>query len=420
MRCTDRHPSTRPRMLRRFDGYVARMDPADSPSRLVRMFVELCALPSPAREEGPAADFVRGFADGIGVGVVEDDAAARVPAGCGNLLLTLPPTAPGTPIFLCAHLDTVALNDALEPVLQEREGSQVVTNARPAILGGDNKAAVAVMLELMRELVEQSTPHAGLEVLLTPCEEIGLLGAKAFDTSVLQARFGYVFDHADDIGKVVVEAPTQISLRACFTGRAAHSGIAPEQGRSAIRAAADAIAAMPHGRVDARTTVNVGLIEGGTAVNIVPERCVLRGEVRSLDHDRCGRIAQEVLAACTDAATRHEVDVDVDMREEYRSYRLRERDPVLAHALAALRAAGVEPQLVPCGGGSDANVFNADGVACANICNAMRRIHTSDEYIDVADLHRMLDVARQLVLLARDAHEDGDATASTAAPDGHP
>lgn len=382
------------------------LSPEDAPP-VLRTFIDLAAIPSEARDEGRAASWVRGYLEGLGLEVLEDDAATTIPggAGMGNLLARLAPTpgVTGTPIFLCAHLDTVALEDEVVPVLEDREGVLVVTNEREAILGGDNKAAAAVLLELARELVQSGEPHAGLELVFTPCEEIGLLGAKAFDVSTLDAAFGYVFDHANDIGKIVVEAPSQVSITATFTGQASHSGIAPEQGRSAIRAAADAIAAMPHGRIDERTTANVGIIAGGTAVNIVPERCVLQGEVRSLDHEHAAAVTEDVLAAFTDAATRHAVDLDVARIDEYRAYSFTERARPVAHARRALAAAGYEPQLVPCGGGADANVFNANGKQCANLCNGMRKIHTTEEYIEVRDLTGMLEVARQLVRLARES-----------------
>ncbi len=385
---------------------VEAMSPEEAPP-VLHTFLELCAIPSPARHEERAAAWCRGYLEGLGLEVHEDDAAETIPrggAGCGNLYVHLPPTegASGTPIFLCAHLDTVALEDEVVPVIEDRDGVACVTNEREAILGGDNKAAVAVMLEVVRELVESGDPHAGVELVLTPCEEIGLLGAKAFDTSRLYASFGYVFDHANDIGKLVRQAPSQVSLTAHFMGTASHSGIAPEAGRSAIRAAADAIAAMPHGRIDEQTTANVGLIEGGTAVNIVPEHCTLKAEVRSLDHDTAAAVTEDVLAAWTDAATRHSVDLDVQRRDEYRAYAFTEKTPVVAHAMRALEASGYTPELVPCGGGSDANVFNHDGMPCVNLPNAMRMIHTTDEYIEVRSLIEMLDVCRNLVRLARD------------------
>lgn len=379
--------------------------PAELAQPVLRTFLDLAAIPSEARDEGRVAAWCHGYLEGLGLEVIEDDAATTIPgggAGSGNLYARLAPTpgVSGTPIFLCAHIDTVALEDEIDPVIEDRDGVLCVTNDRTAILGGDNKAAVAVMLELVRELIQSGEPHAGVELVLTPCEELGLLGAKAFDASTLQASFGYVFDHANDIGQIVAQAPSQVSIAATFTGVAAHSGIAPEQGRSAVRAAADAIAAMPHGRIDEQTTANVGVITGGTARNIVPERCTLHAEVRSLDHERAAAVTEDVLAAFTDAATRHAVDLDVSSIDEYRAYAFTERTPAVAHAMRALEATGYTPTLVPCGGGADAHIFNQAGVPCVNLPNGMRKIHTTDEYIEVGDLLAMLEVSRNLVRLA--------------------
>lgn len=370
-------------------------------SRVATTFVELAAIASPAHDEGNVAAYVRGYLEALGLDVSEDAAGTQIPAGCGNLTVHVPATSPGTPIFMCSHLDTVALEDDVVPVITA-DGTRI-TNQRQAILGGDNKAAVAVMLELVRELVDDpaAQPHAGLEVVFTPCEEVGLLGAKHYDVNKLEAAYGFVFDHANDIGKIVVQAPSQVSLRATFTGQAAHSGIAPEQGRSAIRAAAEAITNFQLGRLDEQTTANVGLIEGGTAVNIIPERCTIRGEARSLDNARVAEVSQQMIEQLTDAAAAHGVDVDIDVADEYRAYNFRETAPPVKLAMAALTAAGYTPTLVPCGGGSDANIFNANGKPCVNMCNGMRLIHTADEYIEIADLEGMLVVARELVRAAR-------------------
>lgn len=365
--------------------------------RLVQTFLDLVSIPSPARDERAVADWCISYLEGLGLAVVEDDAAECIPAGAGNLYVHLPPTAEGTPIFLCAHLDTVALTDGIVPVVGD---DGVIRNSREAILGGDNKAAVAVMLELVREIVEQELSHAGIELVLTPCEELGLLGAKAFDTSILKARFGYCYDHANDIGKIVCEAPTQMSFTATIVGQAAHSGIAPEQGRHAIQAMARALSSLELGRIDERTTANVGIIEGGTAVNIIPERCTIRGEARSLDHERAAQVAQQMVDALAAAAVEFGCELDVSVREEYRAYSFTASSPPVKLIATALERAGYEPQLVPCGGGADANIFNASGVACVNVCNAMRDIHTSDEHIRIEDLEGMLRVSRELVSAA--------------------
>src|SRR6185312_2029543 len=206
---------------------------------VVELFCDLAAISSPSRDERAVADVVLERLRGMGLDPVEDDSGARTGSNIGNIHVALPATdgAGGTPIFLNAHLDTVPPDGAVEPEI--RNG--IVVNRRDTILGADNKAAVAVMLEAFARLAS-GTPHAGVELVLTPMEEVGLQGAKAFDTSRLTAPFGYCYDHAAPIGNVVLAAPTQKSLELRFLGRAAHSGIAPEEGRSAIAAAARAIA----------------------------------------------------------------------------------------------------------------------------------------------------------------------------------
>ena len=203
----------------------------------------------------------------------EDDAA-------GNLLARLPAdrrTRRGRPIFLCAHLDTVPATGPIEPVVADG----IVTNSADTILGADDKAAVAVMLEAARLVLAEGRRHAGIELLFTTREETGLEGALAFDATRLQARAGFVYDHAGAVGEIVVATPSGKAIDVVFTGRPAHAGINPEDGRSAILAAARAISDLRLGRIDEETTANVGLIEGGSALNVVPDRCRLAIEARS-------------------------------------------------------------------------------------------------------------------------------------------
>jgi tripeptide aminopeptidase len=365
-------------------------------------FTELAAVSSPPGGERPVADRVASYLEELGVRVDEDDAGARIDASAGNLLARLDPTAPGVPLFLCAHLDTVQPQGPIEPVVEDG----VVRNASGTILGADDKAAVAAMLEAAARVVEDGRPHAGLELLFTPKEEVGLLGAKAFDHRRLQARVGYVYDQASPIGDVVIGAPTARSVSVRFHGRAAHSGMYPEEGRSAIAAAARAIADLRLGRIDAETTANVGLISGGSARNIVPEWCSFELEIRCHDERRLGDLVQEALDTIAFAAGVGECEVDTQIEESYRAYRFRRDDLPVRLAAQALERCGVEPRYVLTGGGADANVFNAAGLECVNLANGMVDIHTPDERIAVDDLERMVDVTLALVDAAREAGPD--------------
>jgi tripeptide aminopeptidase len=365
---------------------------------VVELFCDLAAISSPSRDERAVADAVLGRLRGMGLDPVEDDSGDRTGSNIGNIHVALPATGggAGTPIFLNAHLDTVPPDGPVEPEI--RNG--IVVNRRDTILGADNKAAVAVMLEAFARLAS-GAPHAGVELVLTPMEEVGLRGAKAFDTSRLQARFGYCYDHAAPIGNVVLAAPTQKSLELRFLGRAAHSGIAPEDGRSAIAAAARAVADMQLGRIDDATTANVGLIRGGVAGNIVPPECRVWAEARSRDPDRLRDQVQSMLDAATYAANLSDCELESRIISEYEGYRFARTHEAVQLVSRALDGCGYPVTYIESGGGADANVFNAAGVPCVNVCNGMAEIHTASEHIAVADLEGMLGVTMGLIETAR-------------------
>jgi tripeptide aminopeptidase len=322
----------------------------------------------------------------------------KVGSTIGNLFCRVEPHADGdgTPLFLCAHLDTVPPTGAIEPVVEDG----VVRNAGGTILGADNKSAVAVMLEATRRVIAENRPHAGIELLFTPKEEVGLLGAAAFDHARLHARVGYVYDQAAPIGGVILGAPYSHSMEVRFHGRAAHSGMYPEEGRSAIAAAARAIADLRLGRIDEETTANVGIIHGGTAGNIVPEWCTFLAEARSHDERKLQDVVQEMLDAISFAAGLEDCEVETEVHKSYRGYRFKRDDDVVRIAHEALERTGFVPSYGLSGGAADANVFNDHGLRCLNLANGMQDIHTPDERIAVDDLERMVDVTLALVDVA--------------------
>jgi tripeptide aminopeptidase len=365
---------------------------------VAELFVELAAVPSPPGEERAVADRVAAYLRALALEVDEDEAGSRIDSTIGNLLCRVEPTAEGAPLFFCAHLDTVAPEGAIEPVVVDG----VVRNIAGTILGADNKSAVATMLEATRRIVAENRRHAGIELLFTPKEEVGLRGAAAFDERRLHAQIGYVYDHAGPIGEVILGAPFQCRLDVVFHGRAAHSGMYPEEGRSAIAAAARAITDLRLGRLDDETTANVGEISGGTARNIVPARCAFTAEARSHDQGKLGELVQEMLETITFAAQLGDCDVETKTEASARGYRFRRDDTPVRLAAAALERAGVRPSYGLSGGGADANVFNDRGLQCLNLANGMTDIHTPDERIAVADLERMVEVTLALVAVARD------------------
>ncbi len=353
--------------------------------RLNQRFAALCAIPSPFGHEAEVAAEVTRELEAIGLSVAAD---AR-----GNLLTRIRGRSERT-VLLCAHLDTVEVHGEIEPVVVDGGWE----NAHDTILGADNKAAVAVFLEVARRASVEGSPVA-LELLLTVEEEDALAGAKAFDASVLRADFGYVFDHATPIGEVVIASPTYYRLSADFHGRAAHAGIRPEAGRSAVLAAAHAIAAMPHGRIDEQTTANVGSIQGGSgSTNVVPERCRLLAEARSLDPERVEDVVARMIDAVQDGAGAGECDVDVTCEKLFDGYRTKSTAPRGRRrrgspARVRLRA---EPDRDRRRLGRE-RARACKGIECVNLANGTEHNHEPTERVSVAALEGMLDVCLALL-----------------------
>jgi len=360
-------------------------------SESVDLLLELAALATPSGEERAAADVVMRYLQGLGLEADED--------GFGNLYARLEPTAEGTPLFFCAHLDTVPPSGELRPVVEDG----LIRNAGGTILGADNKAAVVQMLEGVRRVLVESVAHSGIELLFTRQEEIGLLGAAAFDHTRLHAQLGFVYDQEGPIGEIILGAPYAQGLEITFHGRAAHAGMAPEEGRSAIQAAAKAIADLRLGRVDEETTANVGLIRGGAAGNIVPDICSFVAEARSHNERKLGDLVQEMLDACAFAASETECELQSESRKSYRGYRFAKADDAVQLAAEALGRCGFEVRYGLSGGAADANILNERGLRCLNLTHGVYDFHSPDERIAVEDLEAMIDVTVALVEGARAA-----------------
>lgn len=364
--------------------------------RLLERFASLCRAYSPSRAERACAELVQAELAALGVTVEEDGAAEALGGDCGNLLARIPGGGEGS-VLLCAHMDTVPASGPIEPVLRD-DGWE---NANDTILGADNKMAVAVLLELAQQLVAEPA-QASVELLFTVGEEIGLLGAKEFETGILRSPVGYTFDAALPLGSLIVASPTYYRVTAELRGVAAHAGVNPETGRSAILAAARAISRMQLGRLDPETTANIGTIEGGSAVNIVPDRCKLVGEARSIDAARAEELASSLVACLADAANdpQCECDLDVTLERIFDGYRVRPSAPELVLARAALASCGLAPDLTFSGGGSDVNALRAKGCAVLNFGNGTERPHEPTERVSVAALEGTLKLARALVALS--------------------
>lgn len=280
---------------------------------------------------------------------------------------------------------------AVRPVIADG----ILRNAAPSIIGADNKAAVAVVLETARTLVGESRPHAGVELLLTIGEEQGLRGARAFDNSRLRAKTGFVLDHPGAIGGFVAAAPSRFIVTAAIRGRAAHAGIAPEEGINAIVALAKAIAAFPDS--ESAVTMNVGQVSCGTAANVVPDLASVSVDIRSIRHEAAERVVNDVRRTLEDAARQAGCTVDVEVEGAYRGYRIPDDSPALRLASTACTHLGLDVVPLETRGGSDANVLRARGLDCLNLAHAVVDFHGPDEHVAVADLVLMKQVMLEIV-----------------------
>ena len=359
--------------------------------RLTEEFLELVSIPSLSRQEGKVARRLESILKDMGASVQVDDAGERVGGDTGNILARFPGNTPSAaPFLLSGHMDTVGPAAHVRTVV---EGDLIHTD-HTSVLGGDDKAGLVAILEAIRVLRERRLPHGDLEVVITICEETGLIGAKHFDCSRLRARRGLVLD-VDGVNELVTRAPAANRLSFTVHGLEAHAGICPERGISAVQVASEAIAGMRLGRVDAETTANLGVMSGGLATNIVPSQAVVRGETRSLSETKLQAQTDHMRTRFEEAAARHMVTlegrehrarVDTKIERQYERLHIPDEAVIVTLVSEAARTLGRACPTRSTGGGSDANVFITRGIEVANLACGMRDIHTVNEWVDVKDL----------------------------------
>jgi tripeptide aminopeptidase len=359
--------------------------------RLRDEFLELVRISSVSKREGNVAKRLTTILEGMGAAVQVDDAGDKIGSDTGNLVARFPGTAPDVaPFLLCGHMDTVPPADNVRPVVD----GDVIRTDGTTVLGGDDKSGIVAILETVRLLRERRIPHGPVDVLFTICEELGLIGAKHFDVGRLRARTGLVLD-CDGVHELITRAPAANRMQFTVHGLEAHAGLAPEQGISAVQVAAEAIAAMRLGRVDAATTANVGRIEGGLASNIIPNRVVLRAETRSLTLEALEAQTRHMLECFEQAASRRSVTlagktttarVEARVERDYEPLSVPDDTRIVRLVRGAAERLSKPFKTRSTGAASDANVFSGRGVEVANLGCGMRQIHTVNEWVDVNDM----------------------------------
>lgn len=354
--------------------------------RIVEEFMELVRIDSETKHEQEICRVLKDKFSALGLSVVEDDTIEITGHGAGNLICTLEATSlkAGVPaIFFTCHMDTVTPGNNIKPQLDE---DGFIRSDGTTILGSDDKAGIAAILEGIRVLQEHHIGHGKIQCVITVGEEAGLHGARALNRKHLQADFGYALDSNGSVGDIAVAAPTQAKIHVTVWGRSAHAGVNPEDGISAIQVAGKAIARMPLGRIDSETTANIGRFEGGGATNIVCERVDLEAEARSIVQVKLDKQIEAMRRAFVDTALEYGGTADFDSEIIYPAYHYDETTPVVKLAMRALERIGKTPKTFHTGGGSDANIFNGLGIPTVNLAIGYQHIHTTKEQISVSEL----------------------------------
>ena len=352
-------------------------------------FSQLVAIDSPSLGERQLCDHLTGRLTALGLTVREDNAATLLGGSCGNLYGFLPGDEALTPLLFCAHMDTVEPSRGKQAILHP-DGR--ITSAGDTVLGADDLAAVAAILEALAQIQAQNLPHRPIEVLFTVAEEIYAKGAGAFDCTTLRSRQVYVPDLTGTVGTAAYKAPTILRFTATITGRASHAGFAPQAGIHAIAAAAQGISNLPMGQIDEDTTCNIGIINGGLAPNIVPEHCTLTGEIRSYDHQKAlacaDRVEQTLSAACQALGAALTFTTTCDLM----AYETNLNHPVVNRFRAVCAQKGLTPSFIPTFGGSDLNHFAQKGLTGLVLASAMNDCHSTDEYTSLSELTNLTNL----------------------------
>ncbi|HEV2859510.1 MAG TPA: M20/M25/M40 family metallo-hydrolase [Pyrinomonadaceae bacterium] len=372
--------------------------------RIKNLLLELVRIDSVSREEREVAQRIKQYCEELGAEVEIDGAGEKVGGNTGNVIARFPGTIPGAEaIMMSAHMDTVVPGRGVKPVVE----GDIIRSDGTTVLGGDDKSGCAVIIEVIRCLQEQSIPHAPIDAVFSICEEVGLLGAKHVDLSKMRARYGLVFD-SDDPGFLFTKGPSANHFEFKIYGLESHAGVAPEEGISAIRIAAEAIASMKLGRIDEETSAIIGVIRGGEATNIITNLVTLRGEARSLDDAKLEAQTRHMVECLEEAAARYEVTVDgvttrgrveAHVNREYHAMDVSDDSRVVRLVKEAASKMGLKVETMSSGGGCDANIFNKLGIECANLGTGMRAIHTVKEWLDVKDMYASAEMTLEIMRL---------------------
>ncbi len=362
--------------------------------RLRDEFCKLVSIDSASFQERKMADTLKTCLTGLGFEVTEDNAGKYYNGNAGNIYGFLKGDMEGEPILFSAHMDTVEPSSDKKAVVQE-DGT--ITSDGSTVLGADDLSGVAAIVEAVRTIKEQGLSHRSIEVLFTIAEEVYIRGSEVFDYRLIKSGEAYVLDLSGPVGTAAIKAPTLVSFTARFTGRAAHAGFAPETGIHAISAAAEAITAIRQGRIDEETTVNVGTIEGGLARNIVPEHCILNGEVQSLNHDKALSEVDKIEGIFQAVSDKRGTVLEFETSFGCIAYEVGIEHNVVKRFEKVCRELGYQTDYIATFGGSDNNNFVRNGITGIVIACGMNEVHSCKEYTHVDELEKCCNITLKLM-----------------------
>lgn len=363
-------------------------------SRLTELFLDLVRITSPSLGEKEVAQYLCTWLAPRGYDVHVDNAGQSCGGNTGNVIVRVPATGPGDSLAFAAHMDCVPPCINVQPRITP---DGLIQSAGDTVLGADNKAGIAAILEALVHLEEEQIPHPELYLLFTICEEAGMFGAKYLDYSRVSAQQAVVLDAGGPPGTIIIQAPAKVDFQIVFKGRAAHAGIEPEQGIHAIKLAAQAISAMPLQRIDDQTVANLGFIQGGGPTNIIPDEVQVTGEVRSQSPEQLAKHLEHFHQCCQQAVDSHGGSFHFQDELSYPALDIDPDSPLVQRALRACEILNLPASLESTGGGSDANIFADQGWSCINLGIGMSKVHTTEEYITLNSLENITRLTAQLM-----------------------
>lgn len=350
--------------------------------RIVKEFIEYVQIDSPTRKEGNFVKFIRKELEDLGLEVVVDNAGEKIGSDGNNIIATLKGDKDVEPIMLCCHMDTVSPGEGIKPIIKDG----VIYSDGTTILGGDNKAGIAAIVEAIRTILEENVSHGDIEVVFTIAEEGGLNGAKNLDYSKIKSKTAFVLDSSGDLGQIVIQGPAQDKINAKIKGKPAHAGVCPEEGISAIQVAAAAINKMNLLRIDEDTTANIGIINGGKATNIVCPEVEIKAEARSLSNEKLDKQTAHMVECFEKAAKEFGAEIEIETSRAYGAFKIDENDKIVNTVRKACENIGLKAFTDSTGGGSDTNILNVNGIKCVNLGIGEKKAHTLEEHMSIEDL----------------------------------